>query len=170
MEGHKRRSAQPRFIVHTAGNGTVFLVSDVIPKLHVPRLGHQDLADFPGLHIFDGPLRHRTASRLRAKLYDALVSSRGRDHETPFAKVVRCGLLHVDVLACVASENRCRSVPVIRRGNHERVDTLVVEDAAHVGDQRQPLAMVRLDGFRSLIVDVRVHVAMFRRGRGPVSP
>ena len=72
------------------------------------------------------------------------------------------GLLDVDVLAGLQSQEGGRRVPVIRRGNHQRVHVLIVEDAAEVrhafGRLRlRPLDLV--DGFDAPFPGAAIDVA-----------
>ena len=62
----------------------------------------------------------------------ALVPSRGGDHEFALARVVRGGLLDIDMFAGGAGEDGRGRVPVIRRGDEEGIHVLVVQDAPKI--------------------------------------
>ena len=75
----------------------------------------------------------RIRAALRAVLHDQAPPAGRLPKEPRLAQVVAAGLLDVDVLAGVAGENRCRSVPVVRGGHDHRVDAGIVEDPPEVG-------------------------------------
>ena len=64
--------------------------------------------------------------------HDPVVLAGGLDHPPAFADVVADRLLDVDVLARLAGPDRGQGVPVVRRGDRDGVDVLVVEDLAEV--------------------------------------
>ena len=102
-------------------------------------------------------LDSRDAAALRADLHHAVVLARGLDHLPAFA----------DVVATRASRRRrpCRPgrprwrqrVPVIRRGDRDGVDRLVVEHLAHVGLGLDFLFAAKV--FQSLCEQSLVHIA-----------
>ena len=57
-------------------------------------------------------------------------------------------LLDVDVLARLAAPNRRQAVPVVGRGNHDRIDRLVVEGLAEVLDAHRIFAALGGDSFQ----------------------
>ncbi len=107
-----------------------------IPRPHHVRFSDGALANH--LERLDGR-RRRTLLR---SLLDVLAVLPLRGNEQ-FALVwiVSARLLDVHVLSRLQRENRHRRVPVIRRGNRDDVDILVVERAAKITDQpRRPSA------------------------------
>ena len=95
---------------------------------------------------------------LRAKLHDPVVFPRRLDHPTAFDDVVARRFLGVNILACLAREDRDQRVPVVRRGVDNDVDLFVVEQAAEVLFGTGSLAAVFLDNSHGLgeigVVDV----------------
>ena len=69
---------------------------------------------------------------LRAVLDDAVVLAGGLDGDAALVDVVAARLLDVDVLAGLAGPDGHQRVPVVRRGDRDGVDVLVVERLADV--------------------------------------
>ena len=69
---------------------------------------------------------------LRAVLHDAVVFPRGLDELAALEDVVAARLLDVHVLARLAGPNRQQRVPMVRRGDRDGVEILVVEHLAEV--------------------------------------
>ena len=67
------------------------------------------------------------AAALRAGLADPLVLAGGLDDAAAFADVVADRLLDVHVLAGLHGPDRHQRVPVVRRGDADDIDALVVE-------------------------------------------
>ena len=92
-----------------------------------------DVADAPFLDVAHRALEVRARALLGAHLHDAIVAAGGVDHQPAVADVVRDRLLDVDVLAGVAGVDAHDRVPVLGRGDHDRVDVAVLEQPAVVG-------------------------------------
>ena len=86
------------------------------------------------------PIPRGTA--LRTVLDDPVVTPRGFDGHPTFVHVVAARFFDVDVLARLAGPDRDQRVPVIRRGNRDSVDRLIIEHPANVLNGRR-LASVR---------------------------
>ena len=67
-----------------------------------------------------------------ADLDDFVVASGGIEEESAFADIVTAGLFDIDVLAGVEGHDRSGGMPVIRSGDDDGVDFLIVEDFAEV--------------------------------------
>ena len=102
---------------------------DVAKRTHAHR---DDLAEFPFRDQFPRPLIVRPGALLRSDLHDALVSLGHVDHPAAFADEQRQRFLDVHVLAGGAGQHGLQGVPVVRRRDHDRLDILVVEQAAKV--------------------------------------
>ena len=74
------------------------------------------------------------AALLRADLDDLLALLVGVEHRVDARNVVRGGLLDVDVLARRQRVDHLLRVPVIRRGDQDRIDVLAIEDPAVIAD------------------------------------
>ena len=107
---------------------------------------------------FDRLAEAAPPAALRAAGRDPVVLAGRLDQLRAFPDVVRDGLLDVDVLAGLHGPDGGQRVPVVRGGDGDRVDVLVVEDAAHVGLDLRPLAGLLKDsrggGFRAPAVGI----------------
>ena len=110
----------------------VRILADVQPRLEAQAASHVDLADAAVLNELDRLAHGRAAAVHRADLHDLAVGARGVRHQAAFQDGVRGRLLDVDVLAGLERPDGGERVPVVRRGNHHRVDVLVVEHAPQI--------------------------------------
>ena len=115
-----------------------------LAAVRLPGLAVDHLAERAAPHVLPRLVQERRAANLRAHLHHAVVLARGGHRRLAFQDVVARRLLDVDVLAGQAAVNRQQRVPVIRRGHHEGVDRLVVEQLAIVLDQLGHLPGLRL--------------------------
>ena len=81
--------------------------------------------------VFDFIL-HRIAALLRANLYDPIELSRGVNYLLPFPMVMRQRFFDVDILASLASPDRCQCMPMIASRDHDGIDIGVVEQLPQV--------------------------------------
>ena len=81
---------------------------------------------------------------LRAGLHDPIVSPCGLDHRPAFRHVVSQGLFDVHVLPRLTGEHGGNRMPVVGRGDQQRVDVVAVEHAAEVAVRRDVWAEPRL--------------------------
>src|ERR1700676_5075187 len=102
--------------------------------VRIPAARIEHLADRARAKLVDRFDHARPASPLRADLNDAIVLAGGSDRQLALARIVAARFLDVNVLAGPRSEDRRRSVPVVGRGDHERIDGRVVEYLAEVAD------------------------------------
>ena len=119
------------------------------PRLEAQAARHVDLADPAVLHELDRLDHRRPAAVHRADLHDLVVALRGVDHLPAFPHGVRRGLLDVDVLAGLQRPDGRERVPVVRHGDDDGVDVLVVEDAAEVLDVA---GLERRDSLRDCVI------------------
>jgi hypothetical protein len=108
-------------------------MSDVVAALNVPSLGNQHITDNAfAQHLYPvGNDLH--AATLRAMLNDSLVTSRRLYQQPSLAQVMRTRLFNIDMLARVAGHDGSRRVPMVRSGNHNSVDSRVIENLAQIG-------------------------------------
>ena len=112
------------------------------------------------MNELDRIAHRRPAAIHRADLHDLVVPRRRLDHLAAFPHRVRRGLLDVDVLAGLERPDGGERVPVVRRGDDDGVDVLVVEHAPQIlheprlerGDFRQARVVDPLG--RQIRVDV----------------
>ncbi len=88
---------------------------------------HIELADHAFLQFSDAFHNIRAGSVLRADLDHAAVLSCSLDHFAAFPNVVRGGFFHVHVLTCLTSPDRLQGVPMVLRGETDRINRLIVE-------------------------------------------
>ena len=135
-------------------------LADALPRLVVEPVGVEDLAEIALADVLErlgeaGPL-----ARAVRGLDDPLVLAGRLDHLAAFEDVVGRGLLDVHVLARLAGPDRRQRVPVVGRGDDDRVDVLVVEQLAQVG--------VRLDAriVRAELLDLRHEMGLVAVAQG----
>src|SRR5690606_31860519 len=117
-----RRGPLPEIEVEPVGDLGRLTLSDRLARVPVPRARVIDAADHAAAELFHRFDDEGVAPPLVPHLTDARMLARGLDHELAFARRVAAGLLDVDMLPGRARENRRRRVPVVRRGDDERVD------------------------------------------------
>jgi hypothetical protein len=76
----------------------------------------------------------RSGSLLRANLHDVPVPASDIDHPSTLAHEQGERLLDVHVLSGGARQHRLQRVPVVRGGNNDRLNRLVVEQPAEIAD------------------------------------
>ncbi len=140
-----RRRAKPEVVVQFLGRLLRPAEADAPPRLAGVAVGDQQLAVLAaadGRHLLD-PMR--VGAALRALLDDAAVFPRRLDQLAALEDIVAAGLLHVDVLARLARPNRLQRVPMVRRGDGNGVQVLVVEHFPKVLEALGRIAAVVLD-------------------------
>ena len=75
-------------------------------------------------------LVHLHRSLLRAGLHDASILASGVDQRTSLADIQRQRLLAVDILASLTSQHAGQHVVVVHRGNHHRIQILLLDQLA----------------------------------------
>ena len=151
--GRLRRGRHATELVLFAGSHrTIGILADAGARLEAQAPRHVDLPEPAILDVLDGLPHGWAAAVHRADLDHLAVARRRLDHPASFPDGVRRRLLDVDVLSGLQRPDRRQRMPVIRRGDDDGVDVLVVEHAAHVLDE------VRLEGRDAgelLVVDAR---------------
>ncbi len=100
-----------------------------------PGARQRDLAELSGLEVLVLGLQVVLAGALlHAHLADAVVDARRLDDRRPFLDLQRQRLLDVDVLAGIQRVDGDAGVPVVGRGDQDRVDLLQLEQLAVVGE------------------------------------
>src|SRR5207248_7879713 len=98
------------------------------------------------------------AALLGAVLDDPAVAAGGLDGDPALVDVVAARLLDVDVLAGLAGPDGHQGVPVVRRGDRDRIDVLVLEHPADVLHGPGRLAAGGLDALGGRAVGAGVGV------------
>src|SRR5262249_31468710 len=123
----------------------VLLLADAPSRLAAVALRDEQLAVLAGLHRRDLARPARAAPLLRAVLDDPLVLLCRLDHFPTLGDQMGHRLLDVRVLAGLAGPDTDERVPVVRGGDGDRVQLLVVEGLADVGDALRGNAVLLLD-------------------------
>ncbi len=110
----------------------VGIPADRRPRLVAQAARHVDLAQAAVVDELNRLPHGRTAAVHGPDLDDAVVVRGGLDHPPPFPHRVRRRLLDVDVLARLQRPDGRQRVPVVRRGDDDGVDVLVVHHAAQI--------------------------------------
>jgi hypothetical protein len=124
--------AYPSVIVDSRRRIARRLVTDVSSRLHVPRLGHEHVADHAFSQHLNGAGNQLVRATLRAMLHDDVVPPGRIQQQAALAVVVTTRFLDVDVLSRIAGHDGCRRVPMVGRGNDDRVDRRVVQHVAKI--------------------------------------
>ena len=138
-EGAYAGGPQPQVVVDARGHGFLRRAADRVAPFEAQRARHVDIPDEPAAQLLDRFPHRGLGPLVGALLHDALVLA-GRGHDLArFEHVVRARLLHVDVLARLAGPDRLHGVGVVRRGDGNRVDALVLEHLPDIHEPRRPL-------------------------------
>ena len=131
---------------------------DSVARLETQSPRHVDLTEFAVAHLLNSFLQSGRGAALATHLHDAIVFPRRRDDLPGLEHVVRARFFHVDVLAGLAGPDGLQGMPVIRAGDGDGVDALVLENLADVAEGRHGLFPAPLQGsdvaFRMRIVHV----------------
>ena len=164
---HHRGGPDPRVVVEACGRIGVHPGIERAAPLNIPALGDEDVADDALVQSLDRVDHHLRRSALRAVLHQHLVPPGGFDQQPSLANVVRNRLLHVDVFARLAGENRSRGVPVIGRADDDGVQRGIVEQDPHVADR---MALRDVEMLRRTGPALIVRIATVRNCRIRVVP
>ena len=133
VERTQRRRPEPQIVVDAGGHGAVGDDADRIPLPVDHGLAAVDRAEPAIAQELHRLAEHGAAPPLRADLDDPVVAPGRLDHPPAFDDVVADGLFDVDVLARLAGQDRHERVPVIGRGDGDRVDVAIVEHPPEIG-------------------------------------
>ena len=134
------------------------------------RHGHRARARSSGVEFVDRFDDGRPTAALAPHLHDAVVPPRSRDGQLSFTRIVAAGFFDIDMLAGRACQNRGRGMPMVRRGDDQGVDRLIVENLAEIDDTLRATVLFCADMLHALsqrpAVDV-TEISDFRvRNRG----
>src|SRR5437660_4515015 len=162
------RRALPQLVVEVGGDGRHLPATDRGAGVGIPRACEVGLPDRAFLDRLDDLHRAGRGALLSPHLHHALVLLLRLDQQLAFARVVPTRLLHVDMLAGLHGEQRRRRVPMVGRGDHERVHVFVLERLAEVAQALGRFALRARDGGDALGEHQRIdvaHVGHFGVGR-----
>jgi len=100
------------------------------------------LANAPVPNELGHPMIHRQGAVLRARLKYATLLADCFDQDFAFIDRQR-GFFALHILAGARGHNADQRMPMIRRGDHDRVDVLAIEDFAKVFGRRAVFGIVR---------------------------
>src|SRR5262249_52284648 len=121
--------------------------------------GQLDLAELAGVEEGHGLAHARAGAALGPGLANAAGLAGRLDDPAALAHVVTDRLLDVDVLAGLEGPDGRQGVPVVRSGDRDDVDGLVVHDLAQVLDELGGLSLGFFGGFHGAADDIAVRVA-----------
>ena len=98
-------------------------------------------------------------STMRTYLHDALVLSRGVTHHLALPDGLRKRFFDIDVFASLAGRNHDEDVPVVRCGNDDPVNLLVVQHSTEISDCARLPVLSFLDLGANLFEDFAVDIA-----------
>src|SRR5262249_8653736 len=128
---HRGRS-HPEIPPEPCGRFLWFLEADRVTISGEKEVGLIDVADGAVVDQLNRLAKAPAPAALSATGSDALVLARCLDQLRTFPNIVGDGLLYVDVLAGLHRPNGGEGVPMVWRGDGDRVDFFIVENAAHV--------------------------------------
>ena len=108
-------------------------LADIDPSAIHDCLGPISRAEASVAHEMCNRLLPQPASALKSDLDHTPVLAGGFDHLAAFPQSVGTRLFAVDILARLASPDRHEGVPVVRRGNGDRVEIVPLKELANVG-------------------------------------
>ncbi len=158
-EGLHGGGACPEVVVDPRGHRFLVGVSDGVPPFVAKPARKVDVSNqaVPHLlHSFDNRL---AGAAVRAVLHNPVVLLDGAQQLPAFPPVVGERLFDVDVFARLAAPDGLQRMPVVGRGNGNRVNGFVLEQLAQVDEPRRPLDPHLLDFRQALVQDVLIHVA-----------
>jgi hypothetical protein len=126
---------------------------------HSALLDSLELADSPVAHQLCHPVIDRQRTVFGARLEHSTVPADFFDQNPALIDGQR-GLFALHVLACARRHHAHQRVPVIRRGNHHRIDIFPGEDLTEILGSDAILVIVgRVDDGLGLAESVFIHVA-----------
>ena len=158
-EGLHGGGACPEVVVDASRHRLLFGVSDRVPPFVAKPAREVNVSNqaVPHLlHSFDNRL---AGAAVRAVLHNPVVLLDGAQQLPAFPPVVGERLFDVDVFARLAAPDGLQRMPVVGRGDGNRVNGLVIQQLAQVDESRRPLDSHLLDFAQPLVQDVLIHVA-----------
>ena len=152
------RGTRPEIVVHAGGDLRDRRAADGVAPLVAQSAGQVHIADRAIAHLLHGVLQRRRRPALRTLLHDAIVLARRGHNLFRLEDIVRARFLDVHVLAGLAGPDGHQGVPVVGRGDRDRVNRFVFEQFPKVGVNLRLLPFGFLDEggalFQILLVDV----------------
>ena len=153
------RGALPEIPVECGRDGSIFADADRLARVVVPGFGIVGAADGALMDIADDFDGVRRGTLLCAHLHELAVLLLSADKQCALGGIVAAGLLDIDVFAGLESEDGHGRVPVVRRGDGDRVDVFKLENFAEVLFCLRGFAHLPGGGVGELGHDIRLDVA-----------
>src|SRR4029077_17771050 len=128
----QRRRPGPQIVIHACRDSFLRGAPNRWPPLVANRTRHIDFANRPVAQVFSGVDHSGIRARLAAVLANSVVLLYRSHQLPPFKRVMRAGFLHIDIFPGLAAPDGHQRVPMIRRGNRDGIDILVLEQSANV--------------------------------------
>jgi len=116
------RRPGPQVVIDPARNRFHRRSPDRVASLEAQPARQVDAAERAVVKMPDRVDRGACGTELPAVLHDAAVLFSGTHQLPALPEIVRARLLDVDVLACLARPNRHQRMPMVRRGDRDRID------------------------------------------------
>src|SRR5262249_1142496 len=155
-----RGRAAPQVVVDAGGRlGRLLHLPHAPAGLVAPADGQIDLAELAALDVGDGVAHALGTAALGADLADPVELPGGSQHDRAFLDVVAGRLLAVHVLAVLHGPDGHQGVPVVRGGDGDDVDVLVLDHPADVLLVLRGFPLRRFDPLHRVADDCLVAVA-----------
>ena len=116
----------------TRGNRLPRLATDRVAPFVAQPARHIDFAETAIAHVLHRFLKGGAGAALHSHLHDPAIPVHRRDELLALPPVMRARLFDVRVLACLARPDTHQRMPVVWRGNRNRIDGLVFQHLSHV--------------------------------------
>ena len=153
------RGTGPEVVMDAGGHRFFRSVADGVAPLVAQAAREIDVANQPVLHLLHALDNGLAGAAVGAVLNDAVIFFHGAHQLAALPRVVAHGLFNVNVLAGLAAPNGLQRVPVVGRGDGNRVDGLVFQKFAQVDESGGFLDPHLFHLAHAAIHDVLIHVA-----------
>ena len=140
--GHRRRAA-PQIVINVGWRLLRGIdLADARAGFVTQAAGEDDSAEVTGANPLDGLLDREAGAALGAGLNDSLVFARGFDQLVAFPDFMADGLFHIDIFARLHGPEGGQGVPVVRRGNGNSVDVVLLQQLPDVAEGSHPFILL----------------------------
>src|SRR5690606_7424569 len=133
FEGGSWRGTLPQVIVKPGRDGGRFASSDGFAVVGIPCLGKIWTADCSAMDFPDSLHHLRPRPSLVSHLDHAFIFLCRLYYQFTLFRIVTAGLFQVDMLSRFTGKNRRGRMPVVGRGNNERVEILILQRFSEIG-------------------------------------
>src|SRR5581483_4802715 len=158
-EGAPWSWALPQVVVDSLGHRGCLPPANGGAVARVPRLGEIRAAQKTAANLSDRLLHPGPAPTLVAHLHQAAVLAGRGDHPFSFTRIMAARFLDVNMFAGGTGQNRRGRMPVVARGDHQRIDCLIIKNATEVSNGSGELASHLANGLRSLREAPLIYIA-----------